>query len=617
MMTSPKADYPSRRAIGMFRRSLSQNNLASFKVKLVLYFLLLALLPLAALFWGLTGVASRSEARLVDARLTAGLRAALGVYSEQLDGVARTAAQLARAPEFQASLAARDRLALLRVLQDDPELRVVAPGGFRVGLVPELGAQRVVRVVGPGGRLVGRVIASVPLDASLAETLRRRAGLDPADRVLVLSRDTVIGGPPELAGATGTWSASSQTLRLAGKRYRGLASGPLPEQRDAALAVVTPQATIDAANRSFQRRYVSGLLVSIALLGIVAALQGRALLRAISRLVVAANAIARGSLGERVPVRGRDELAVLGRAFNDMADQLQARLDELEGERERLRDAFTRLGEALAATHDPEQLMRVIVETAVDATGADGGILVSRSGDVVQIGDPEQGDQSLEVPLTAGSSMSFGTLILYGHGFSSEQRVTASSLGAQAVVALENARLHQIVERQASLDGLTGLANRRQSEDALAAELARAERLGGSVTMVLADLDSFKDVNDRYGHPAGDAVLREFAHVLRNSVREIDTAGRWGGEEFVVLLPGTDARGGAKLAERLRTDLESRPILAPNGTALRVTASFGVASTPPAAGAPDLVAAADAALYEAKRTGKNRVETAPEALRRP
>jgi len=541
----------------MSRRFLSQNNLASFKVKLVVYFLLLALLPLAALFWGFTGVASRSEERLVDARLTAGLRAALGIYSEQLDGVARTAAQLARAPEFQASLAARDRLALLRVLQDDPELRVVAPGDFRVGVVPGLAAARVVRVVGPGGRLVGRVIASVPLDASLAETLRRRAGLESADRVLVLSRDAVVGGPPELAGAIGKWSASSRTLRLAGKRYRGLASGPLPEQRGAALAVVTPQSTIDAANRSFQRRYLFGLLVSLALLGIVAALQGRAVLRAISRLVVAANAIAGGSLKVRVPIRGHDELAVLGDAFNRMAEQLQARLDDLEAERERLRDAFTRLGEALAATHDPEQLLRVIVETAVEATGAAGGILVSRAGDVVQIGYPEEGDQSLEVPLTAGNSLSFGTLILYGQGFSAEQRMTAASLAAQAVVALENARLHQIVERQASLDGLTGLANRRQSEDALAAELARAERLGGSVAIVLADLDGFKSVNDRYGHPSGDAVLREFAQVLRNSVREIDTAGRWGGEEFVVLLPGTDAAGGAKLAERLRRDLES------------------------------------------------------------
>jgi two-component system cell cycle response regulator len=405
-------------------------------------------------------------------------------------------------------------------------------------------------------------------------------------------------------------------VHLGGKHYRAVASRRLPDG-GVAFAVVTPQSTIDAANRAFQRRYLWGLLVSIALLGIVAMLQGRAILRAISRLVVAANAIARGSLGERVPVKGRDELALLGRAFNDMADQLQARLDELEAERERLRDAFTRLGEALAATHDPEQLLRVIVETAVEATGAAGGILVSHGGEVVQIGQPDQGERSLEVPLNAGSTMSFGTLILYGPDFGEEERMTAASLAAQAVVALDNARLHRIVERQALVDGLTGLANRRQCEDALAAELARAERLGGSLTAVLADLDSFKAVNDRYGHPAGDAVLREFAQVLRETVREIDTAARWGGEEFLVLLPGTDRIGGAKLAERLRTSFEARPILAPDGTALRVTASFGVAAAPPATSHDELIAAADGALYEAKRNGKNRVETAPEPLRRP
>jgi two-component system cell cycle response regulator len=381
--------------------------------------------------------------------------------------------------------------------------------------------------------------------------------------------------------------------------------------------VVTPQSAIDAANRAFQRRYLYGLLVSIALLGIVAMMQGRAILRAIGRLVGAANAIARGSLGERVEIKGRDELAILGRAFNDMADQLEARLDELESERGRLRDAFSRLGEALAATHDPEQLLRVIVETAVEATGATGGVLVGRGGEVVKIGDPREGEESMEVPLSAGASQSFGTLVLYGDGFSAEQRMTAASLAQQAVIALDNARLHGIVERQALMDGLTGLANRRQCEEALTSELARAERLGGPVTVVLADLDWFKGVNDRFGHPAGDAVLREFARVLRETVREIDTAGRWGGEEFFVLLPGTTAEGGTRLAERLRQTLESRPVLAPDGTAMRVTASFGVAAAPPASGPAELVGAADEALYEAKRNGKNRVETAPAALRRP
>ena len=589
---------------------------ASFKFKLVVYFFLLALLPLAALFWGFTGVASRSETRLVDARLTAGLRATLGAYRENLDAAARTADVLARNRTFQISLASRDAVALRRVLQDNPELRVVGPDGFRVGTKPLIAAQRVISVIGPFG-LVGKLIASVPLDSQFSDQLRISAGLEPGDTIVVLNDGIVVAGPPELGGTSAAWSGVPQTVDLSGKRYRAVASAPLPELRTARLVVITAQSTIDAANRSFELRYLGGLLISIVLLGIVAMLQGRAILRAVNRLVVAANQIARGSLGERVPVKGRDELATLGRAFNEMADQLQARLDELESERGRLREAFSRLGEALGATHEPELLLRVIVETAVDATGGTAGVLMGRGGEVVQVGSPAEGEESLELPLNASDALSFGTLILYGPAFDDEQRMTAASLAAQAVVALDNARLHRIVERQALVDGLTALANRRQSEDALEAELARAERLGGPVSLVLADLDDFKAVNDRYGHPAGDAVLRAFADVLRASVREIDTAGRWGGEEFIVVLPGTDSAGATRLAERLRAALEARAILAPDGTALRVTASFGVASAPPAGRADDLVAAADAALSEAKRTGKNRVETASEPLRRP
>ncbi|HVY49330.1 MAG TPA: GGDEF domain-containing protein, partial [Minicystis sp.] len=140
--------------------------------------------------------------------------------------------------------------------------------------------------------------------------------------------------------------------------------------------------------------------------------------------------------------------------------------------------------------------------------------------------------------------------------FGPEESETAASLAAQAVIALENARLHRIVEQQALVDGLTGLANRRSAEEMLRSELTRTERFGGEVALVLADLDDFKSVDDRYGHPAGDAVLREFARRLRHTVREVDLAARWGGEEFFLLLPGPDAAGAARLAERAREALE-------------------------------------------------------------
>jgi diguanylate cyclase (GGDEF)-like protein len=240
-------------------------------------------------------------------------------------------------------------------------------------------------------------------------------------------------------------------------------------------------------------------------------------------------------------------------------------------------------------------------------------VIVSTSGSLVKAGFPDKGAQRLEVPLQAGST-SFGSLLLFGTEFNEEDRMTAVSLASHAVVALDNARLHRIVERQALVDGLTGLANRRQCEETLEDELARVERFGGALAVVVADLDWFKDVNDRHGHPAGDAVLREFAVLLQETVRDVDLAGRWGGEEFVLVLPGTDLEGGVQLAERIRILLEGRALLAADGSPIPVTASFGVAAVPPTKAASDLFAAADAAMYEAKRAGKNRVERAAEPV---
>jgi diguanylate cyclase (GGDEF)-like protein len=241
-------------------------------------------------------------------------------------------------------------------------------------------------------------------------------------------------------------------------------------------------------------------------------------------------------------------------------------------------------------------------------------MLVGPTGEVAQVGSREPSHELLEFPLTAGRT-SFGSLTLFGQGFDDEERMTAATLASHAVVALENERLHRIVERQALVDGLTGLANRRHGEEVLAVEVARAERFGGPVGFVLADLDGFKDVNDRHGHPTGDIALREFADVLRETVRDVDLVCRWGGEEFMLVLPGTDTEGAEHLAERVRATLRDRVLVGPDGTPLLVTASFGVASYPEAASPEELLAHADQALYEAKRNGKDRVERGSKRLR--
>lgn len=152
-------------------------------------------------------------------------------------------------------------------------------------------------------------------------------------------------------------------------------------------------------------------------------------------------------------------------------------------------------------------------------------------------------------------------------------------------------------------DGLTGLWNRRAFETRLADELSRAHRYGLSLCLLMIDVDHFKPFNDHYGHPEGDLVLKQVAEVIAESSRENDFPARYGGEEFAVLLPHTDERGAAGVGERLRHAVElaswhSRP----------VTVSIGVSClTSPPDGAESFVAQADAALYQAKESGRNRV----------
>jgi diguanylate cyclase (GGDEF)-like protein len=611
MLFPPPADNFPRGTIGRRGESLETEvaRLSSFKLKLVAYFVLLSLVPLTATYWGFSTVAGAGESRQVTLRQEAGLRAALALYAERADRAQARAERVARSRPLQRALERRDRPELRRIVAGNSSLYVVGSGGLRIGSAPRLAARFPVDVVSGTHRL-GEVVATIPLDALIVDRLRRGAAFASGDVLVLLEGSRILASSPSLRGQVAVPAGRSAGVRVEGTRYRAFVAPALPRVPAARLAVLTPQELIDAAGARTRDRVLAGLLACLALVGIVAYLQGRAIVRHLRRFATAAREIAHGSLGERVPVRGRDEFAALGDALNDMALQLEARLAELEAERGRVREALARFGEALAATHDAEELRRVVAATAAEATSAHGSRIVSSDGSVVASGDADADGERLILPLTA-SGERFGTLELVGDSFSKEQRMNAASLAAHAVVALENARLHDMVERQALVDGLTGLANRRAASDALHAEAARAERLGTPLSIVLADLDEFKDVNDAHGHAVGDAVLRAFAEVLRETLRESDIAGRWGGEEFLLLLPGADEEGAAQLAERVRIAVAERGIPAASG--LRVTASFGVAEYAGETNTEELVVAADGALYRAKRAGKDRVERAARA----
>ena len=166
---------------------------------------------------------------------------------------------------------------------------------------------------------------------------------------------------------------------------------------------------------------------------------------------------------------------------------------------------------------------------------------------------------------------------------------------------------------QATRDSLTGLWNRPAILEILSRELARSLREGIPLGIVMGDLDHFKKVNDTYGHPVGDHVLREVGVRMANSIRAYDAAGRYGGEEFLLILPGCDAESTLQTAERIRSQLTQAPVDTDEGSAVSITASFGATSLPrgETATAQILIKLADTALYRAKEAGRNCSSVAP------
>jgi len=208
----------------------------------------------------------------------------------------------------------------------------------------------------------------------------------------------------------------------------------------------------------------------------------------------------------------------------------------------------------------------------------------------------------------------FGVAGLVGRAenpFEEADRITAEILLAQATSVLEVCLQRDAQARLAARDGLTGLYNRRYFDETLEKELMKAERNQAFCSLILLDIDHFKNLNDTHGHDAGDLVLRELAGRMMGAVRAIDDCCRYGGEEFAVILPACDLKEAAWVAERVRQIIASEPFVLPDGTPAPVTASLGVSAYPaPSVTTTGIAKSADQALYRAKKMGRNQVELA-------
>ena len=321
---------------------------------------------------------------------------------------------------------------------------------------------------------------------------------------------------------------------------------------------------------------------------------------------------------------------------------------ELEQGRREFRGALVRLGDVLGATDDRASLVQVTLDASLPLAAADTAVFwvdrgpsvvpaassgvaggeaspIARgdgvAGAVAGTGEPARwalgqsplapGEPpavaALAIPVRAKGRI-FGVLALYRHSgapFDDSELADVLGLAGQAGSAIDTSYLHEDVKRQSLTDGLTGLWNRRQFELRAAQELERASRFGERFSVVLVDLDDFKAVNDTHGHLVGDAVLVEAAQRIVANTREVDTVARFGGEEFVLLLPQTDRPGALRVAEKVRGELAANPMATDAGD-LPVTLSAGVASHPDDGMSVEaLLGVADEALYAAKAAGKN------------
>ncbi len=614
----------------------------SFRTRLTSFFVLIVVIPMIAVAFLVFRLISDSEQGKTDARAS---------------GVVGVATSLYRTESVAASTDART---IARALSSSASGRRVAPRALRATITTLAGQAGLARVVVRSGSHVLADVGSADAIAPGEATVRDHAltvmaseitASQYVDELVVPGVSVVVRqGPREIASAGPAAAApsppASGSLTINGTAYRA-ASQRLPGFNRAGVEV-TALASVAATGGSATGSRLLAVAFIIAFLFLAIAfslLASRGLHGQVSRFLNAARRLAGGDFSSPIRIEGRDEFAALGEEFNNMSNQLEQRLDELSQERARLREAIRRIGETFASNLDRAALLDLALKTAIDAVRGTAGRISARPGPdqplaeatrqgsldhiaamldeadhaVMEAGDIGEGEHGgshviavpMGTPESGGYVHGIITVVRSKEPFSDDDRELLRSLAAQATLALENVDLHVQVSRQAVTDELTGLANHGRFQDLLGAEVEEVRRYQHSLGLIMLDIDDFKSVNDTYGHQQGDVVLRRVARVLADNSREVDYPARYGGEELAVILPHTDLEGAYVIAERIRTSIEALRIPRMDGGGmLQVTASLGVAAS--SEGEKNaLIAEADAALYQAKRQGKNQTVTAP------
>jgi diguanylate cyclase (GGDEF)-like protein len=422
----------------------------------------------------------------------------------------------------------------------------------------------------------------------------------------------------------------------------------------------TPQNPLSDRATLVRTAMLGLLFLALAATAVLAYKLARLVTQDLEELTEGARAMTEGRFEHRVPVRSKDEVGMLAQVFNEMAERLSETITQLSSSRDQLQRTIRRVGETLRSTHDMSQILDAVLHTGIDAVHADAATFwtftptreevypaIGVGAEVNELQRLEVGEGIIglvaergiatSVPVPGGprpargepafpnvlalpiynADRIYGVVAFYRRAgkrpFSEKDVETVEFLTEQGAVALENVTLHEEANRLSLTDGLTGVYNRRYLQMQFRQVLATAVRFDRPFSVLMLDLDDFKNVNDSFGHQRGDAILIEFAQRVNRNLREVDTFSRYGGEEFVALLSETDVYGAVTTAEKILDSVRSEPFGGSGETPIELTVSIGVASYPDHGDSyKGLVESADRGLYRAKREGKDRVAVAEE-----
>lgn len=458
--------------------------------------------------------------------------------------------------------------------------------------------------------------------------------------------------PPSGVGSSLATSDAVEVLGAEAARAQRLPFG------DMAVVALTPQDPISDLSRQVLLSELLLLILALLATGTLGYWLARLITRPLDELSEGARAIAEGRFDYEIPVRSSDEVGELALAFNNMTHQLRGTITELSSSRDQLQRAVQRVGDTLRSTHDMKQILDSVISTATDAASADAGVLWTFTStreelyptigiriETDDLGRVEVGKGLVGLAAERGTAVLFspeepsprpaatepsfpvamaiplysedritGVIALYrkeAHLFSREDHETVQFLAEQGGVAIENVLLHEEARRLSITDGLTGVWNRRYLQMQFRQVLATSVRFRRPFSVLMLDLDNFKDVNDTHGHQRGDAILIEFAQRVSAILREVDTFARYGGEEFICLLSETDVGGALTTAEKINEVIRAEPFAGVGEVPVMLTTSIGLASFPEHADTyQGLIEAADRAMYQAKQAGRDQVQIA-------